>query len=628
MLFRPLLAEAASATLEPRHVVVPLRMMCPRSELVVGAATALDEDARTVVCRVARRTVRGALRAVRARARLDRAHAPRPGARRARARLQRPRRRDRASQPRARGARSRRPRARNTASLASSSSARATPASRRSPSSTTSCATHSASIRGSEPHRTLLLIEASDRILHELSPRLAAYVSKLLAAPSGSRYEPSTTARAARRGVGDALRRRADRDPHAVWTARCRAHPLLSSLGLAGRRTAGPGQGRRAAAGRGRDAASGRRRLRPCRQRYYRARRTLPTAGTPSARRGSSPGTSGASRGLRLPDDRPGRRARPVRTCWRRSSASLHRLLRLFATRSYHLYQLPLFTRKLRVITDWTVAMFCRRDMAQNSARSDIRSASIESSSGSGDASWPVSYPKIGASVRRALRRGARARAPPASTRPRARPSQPSAAVRRCRVFSTPSNRSPYSSIRRRTTSIVKRVGSSSLVHFLPAKRRRDGRTPARAHCVDRRDRLPLTVLVGVDQRRRVASTSSTPSWRAHGATVRSPLRRLGEAARVLERVADARSGTRTCMPSALEVFGKPTSPNASSASLTSSATCATSPNSDVGRRVEVEEDEVGSLRACRRASTTRSGRCSPCSPSRAARTRRSRPGS
>ena len=36
-----------------------------------------------------------------------------------------------------------------------------------------------------------------------------------------------------------------------------------------------------------------------------------------------------------------------------------------FATRSYHLYQLPLFTRKLRVVTDWTVALFFRRDIAQ-----------------------------------------------------------------------------------------------------------------------------------------------------------------------------------------------------------------------------------------------------------------------
>jgi NADH dehydrogenase len=34
-------------------------------------------------------------------------------------------------------------------------------------------------------------------------------------------------------------------------------------------------------------------------------------------------------------------------------------------TRTYHLYQLPLLTRKLRVVTDWTVALFFRRDIAQ-----------------------------------------------------------------------------------------------------------------------------------------------------------------------------------------------------------------------------------------------------------------------
>src|SRR5438445_4405304 len=31
MLFSPMLPEAASGTLEPRHVVVPLRMMCPHA---------------------------------------------------------------------------------------------------------------------------------------------------------------------------------------------------------------------------------------------------------------------------------------------------------------------------------------------------------------------------------------------------------------------------------------------------------------------------------------------------------------------------------------------------------------------------------------------------------------------
>jgi NADH dehydrogenase len=49
MLFTPILPEAASGTLEPRHVVVPLRMMCPHAELLLGRATSLDEEARSVL---------------------------------------------------------------------------------------------------------------------------------------------------------------------------------------------------------------------------------------------------------------------------------------------------------------------------------------------------------------------------------------------------------------------------------------------------------------------------------------------------------------------------------------------------------------------------------------------------
>jgi len=48
MLYTPLLPEAASGTLEPRHVVVPLRVMCPKADLILGRATALDEEARVV----------------------------------------------------------------------------------------------------------------------------------------------------------------------------------------------------------------------------------------------------------------------------------------------------------------------------------------------------------------------------------------------------------------------------------------------------------------------------------------------------------------------------------------------------------------------------------------------------
>src|SRR5918992_1350436 len=36
-----------------------------------------------------------------------------------------------------------------------------------------------------------------------------------------------------------------------------------------------------------------------------------------------------------------------------------------FVTRTYHLYQLPLVTRKLHVVVDWTTALFFRRDIAE-----------------------------------------------------------------------------------------------------------------------------------------------------------------------------------------------------------------------------------------------------------------------
>jgi NADH:ubiquinone reductase (H+-translocating) len=48
MTFTPMLPEAASGTLEPRHVVVPLRVMCPHAELVLGRAVAHDAGGRRV----------------------------------------------------------------------------------------------------------------------------------------------------------------------------------------------------------------------------------------------------------------------------------------------------------------------------------------------------------------------------------------------------------------------------------------------------------------------------------------------------------------------------------------------------------------------------------------------------
>jgi NADH:quinone reductase (non-electrogenic) len=58
MLYTPILPEAASGTLEPRHVVVPLRMMCPHAELVLGNATVLDEEERHVTVETEAGTIR------------------------------------------------------------------------------------------------------------------------------------------------------------------------------------------------------------------------------------------------------------------------------------------------------------------------------------------------------------------------------------------------------------------------------------------------------------------------------------------------------------------------------------------------------------------------------------------
>ena len=57
MLYTPMLPEAASGSLEPRHVVVPLRMMCPHSELLLGRLTALDPKQRVATIQTGAGTI-------------------------------------------------------------------------------------------------------------------------------------------------------------------------------------------------------------------------------------------------------------------------------------------------------------------------------------------------------------------------------------------------------------------------------------------------------------------------------------------------------------------------------------------------------------------------------------------
>jgi NADH:ubiquinone reductase (H+-translocating) len=52
MLYTPLLPEAASGTVEPRHVVVPVRVMCPRARLMLGRAESVDLAERTATVRL------------------------------------------------------------------------------------------------------------------------------------------------------------------------------------------------------------------------------------------------------------------------------------------------------------------------------------------------------------------------------------------------------------------------------------------------------------------------------------------------------------------------------------------------------------------------------------------------
>jgi NADH:ubiquinone reductase (H+-translocating) len=49
MLYTPLLPEAASGSLEPRHSVVPLRQMCPHASLVLGRVRSIDFERRAAV---------------------------------------------------------------------------------------------------------------------------------------------------------------------------------------------------------------------------------------------------------------------------------------------------------------------------------------------------------------------------------------------------------------------------------------------------------------------------------------------------------------------------------------------------------------------------------------------------
>lgn len=49
LLFTPMLAEVAGADIDPRHIVAPLRELCPDARVVIGTATSIDPVAKSVI---------------------------------------------------------------------------------------------------------------------------------------------------------------------------------------------------------------------------------------------------------------------------------------------------------------------------------------------------------------------------------------------------------------------------------------------------------------------------------------------------------------------------------------------------------------------------------------------------
>ena len=368
MLFASMLPEAASGTLEPRHVVVPLRVLCPHADLVLGRAVAHDPDARRVI--VETDAARGDVRYERlvvALGSIPRA-LPIPGL-----------------AQHALGFKSLADaiylRNHVLRRLEAASAALSADACRRELSfvfvgagyaGVEALAELSDLVRDavryypslrSKPQRWVL-VDAAPKILPEIPTRLGDYAAAELT-KRGVEIRVSTTlasveADAAVLSDGERIA-----SSTVVWTAGVRANPALTELSL------------------------------PLDERgRVRVDETLRVEGlphvwalgdaanVPNAATPEHPDPPTAQHALRqarrLAKNLTGD-VRPYRYRMLGQVATLGRYkgiadvlgLRLrgfpgwFVTRTYHLYQLPLWSRKLRVVTDWTTSLFFRRDIAE-----------------------------------------------------------------------------------------------------------------------------------------------------------------------------------------------------------------------------------------------------------------------
>jgi NADH dehydrogenase len=368
MLYTPMLPEAASGTLEPRHVVVPLRMMCPHAELLLGHATSVDEEARLV-----RVVVQGAPseleydnlvvalgavprvlpipglpeHALGFKSLADAIHLRNHVLRELEAAAAE-------SDPT-------RVRAHLTFVFVGAGYAGVEALAELSDL-VRDALRYYPSLRDAEQH--WVLVDAAPSILSEIPRRLGEYAAKQLAS-RGVDIRVSTTLESV--DADEAVLSDGTRLPtHSlVWTAGVKAHPLLGDLSLPldeqGRVVVGPTlqvEDRQNVWALG-DCAR------------------VPNAATPE--HPDPPTCQHALRqARRLAKNLRGER-KPYRYRMLGQVATLGRYrgiadvlgVRLrgfpgwFVTRTYHLFQLPLVSRKLRVVADWTVSLFFRRDIAE-----------------------------------------------------------------------------------------------------------------------------------------------------------------------------------------------------------------------------------------------------------------------
>jgi NADH dehydrogenase len=373
MLFTPMLPEAASGTLEPRHTVVPLRLMCPHADLVIGKAVALDEQALRVSVETDVGTVELAYEhLVVALGAVPRTF-PIPGL---------------AEYATGFKSLSDAIYLRNHVLRELEAAAAETDQA--------SLARHFSFVfvgggyAGVEALAELndlvqdalryypdlrhvrqrwVLVDVAPRILSEIPTRLGEYATRQLE-KRGIEVRCETGLESAVDGVvtlssGEQIEART-----LVWTAGVRSHPALAAFGLP-------------LDERGRVLVDEHLRV------HERASvwalgdcAAVPNRATPG--RFDPPTCQHALRQARrlaanLTAARNGKRLRPYRYRTLGQAATLGRHKGIadvlgvplsgfagwFFTRTYHLFQLPLFSRKLRVVTDWTTALFFRRDIAE-----------------------------------------------------------------------------------------------------------------------------------------------------------------------------------------------------------------------------------------------------------------------